>query len=67
MWGRRSSRTSLGAKPKEGQSRGRKGDWTGVETPGGGVGVYLFPMAVTVRPGVLELASVSGTEDSPGF
>lgn len=65
MWGRRSSRTSLGAKPKEGQSRGRKGTWTGVETPGGGL-VYLFPMAVT-QAGVLELASVSGTEDSPGF
>ena len=49
------------ARAEEGRVTGR--GWR----PLGGVGVYLFPMAVTVRPGVLELASVSGTEDSPGF
>ena len=50
MWGWRYNRTSLGAKPKEGQIRG----------------LPSFPWAVTVRLVVLELASISGTEDSPG-
>ena len=52
MWGWRSSRTSLGATSKEGQSSGRKGDWTGATgDPWWGVGVHLFPMAVTLQLG----------------
>ena len=68
MWDWRSSRTSLGATPKEGQSSGRKGDWTGA-TGDPWWGGWCAPLShgSNSPAGVLELASISGTEDSPGF